>query len=189
MIIPLYKGKGERTECSNYSYLLLPVVGKIYAGILVHRVPKVTECLIDDKQYGFRAGRRCIDQIFTLKQIGEKAWEKKCRVYVDFIDLEKAYDKVNKEALWQVLRVYDVGGNLFSDIKSIYINSLSCVRVKGGDSECFRINSCVKQKCIMSPWLFNLYMDTVIREVKMGMGRSGMRLEEEEERDWRLPGL
>ena len=124
-----------------------------------------------------------------LKQIGKKAREKKCSLYVAFIDLEKAYDKVNKEALWQVLRVYDVGGNLFSDIKSIYINSLSCVRVKGGDSECFRINSCVKQKCIMSPWLFNLYMDTVIREVKMGMGRSGMRLEEEEERDWRLPGL
>ena len=42
----------------------------------------------------------CVDQIFTLKQIGEKAREKKCSVYVGFIDLEKAYDRVNREALW-----------------------------------------------------------------------------------------
>ena len=52
------------------------MVGKIYAGILVHGFRKTTEGLIDDEQEGFRAGRRCVDQIFTLKQIGEKAREK-----------------------------------------------------------------------------------------------------------------
>ena len=51
-----------------------------------------------------------VDQIFTLKQIGEKAREKKCKVYVSFIDSEKTYDRVSKEALWDVLRMYDVGG-------------------------------------------------------------------------------
>ena len=44
-----------------------------------------------------------VDQIFTLKQISEKAREKKCRVYMGFIDLEKAYNRVNRKALWQVL--------------------------------------------------------------------------------------
>ena len=48
----------------------------------------------------------CIDQIFILKQIGEKAQHKKYIVYVGFMDLEKAYDRVNREALWQVLRMY-----------------------------------------------------------------------------------
>ena len=57
------------------------MVGKIYEGILVNRVHKVTEGLIDDEQGGFRAWNGCVDQIFTLKQIGEKAREKKCRVY------------------------------------------------------------------------------------------------------------
>ena len=51
-----------------------------------------------------------MDQIFTLKQIDEKAREKKRRENVGFMDLEKAYDRVNKEAVWQVLRMYDVGG-------------------------------------------------------------------------------
>ena len=46
-------------------------------------------------------------------------------MYMGFMDLEKAYDKVNKEALWQVLRVYDVGGKLLNCIKSEYVNSLA----------------------------------------------------------------
>ena len=53
------------------------MVEKIYAGIPVDLVRKVTEGLIDDEQRGFRAGRVCVDQIFTLKQIGEKAREEK----------------------------------------------------------------------------------------------------------------
>ena len=53
-----------------------------------------------------------------LHHIGEKAWEKKCRVYVGFKGLEKAYDRVNREALWQVLRMHDVGSKLLSGIKS-----------------------------------------------------------------------
>ena len=64
----------------------------------------MTGGLIDDEHGGFRGRMGCVDQIFTLKQIGEKVREKKHRVYVGFI-LEKAYDKVNREALWQVLRM------------------------------------------------------------------------------------
>ena len=76
---------------------LLGVVGKIYAGILVDRVSKVTGDLIDNEQGCFRAGRGCVDQIFTLKQIGEKAQDKKRRV---LMDSENAYDIVNREVLW-----------------------------------------------------------------------------------------
>ena len=114
---------------------------------------------------GFRAGRG-VDQIFTLKQIGEKAREKKRRVYWGFINLEKAYDRVNREALWQVLRIYDVGGKLLNGIKSMCVNSLPCARVKGDESEFIRINSVVRQGCIMSPWLFSLYMDAVKESLK-----------------------
>ena len=58
------------------------MVGKIYAGILIYRVRRVTEGLTDDEQGGFREGMWCVDPIFTLKQIGEKAREIKCIVYV-----------------------------------------------------------------------------------------------------------
>ena len=114
---------------------MISVVGKIYTEILLDRFSKVTEGLINDVQGGFRAGRGCVDLIFIRKQIGEKAQKTKCRVYVDFMELEKAYDKVNREELWRVLRIYDVGGKLLNGVKSIYVNSLACVKVKRGESE------------------------------------------------------
>ena len=87
--------------------------------------------LIDDVQGEFRAGRECVYQIFTLNQIGGKAREKKCRVYVGFMDLEKPYDRVNRVALWKVLRMYDVRAKLLNGIKSLYVNILAPVKVKG----------------------------------------------------------
>ena len=78
VIVPLHKSKGERNEWKNYRGIsLLSVIGKIYVGIIVDRVRKVTKGLIDDVQGGFRAGKGCVDQIFTLKLIDEKARKKK----------------------------------------------------------------------------------------------------------------
>ena len=96
---------------------------------------------------------------------------------MSFIDLEKVYDRVNREALWQVLRMYDDGDKMFSGITSVYVDSLACVRVKRGESDRFRIDRGVRQGCIMSPWLFNVYMD----EMREG-GENG---DEKEGREWR----
>ena len=59
----------------------------------------------------------------------------------------------------------------------MYVNSLACIRVNRGESECFRIDSAVRQGCITSPWLFNAYMDAVMKEAKMGMRRRGVRFQ------------
>ena len=83
--------------------------------------------------------------------------------------------------------MYDVSGKLLNGIKTMYVNSLLCVRVKGCESECFRIDSGVRQVCIMCPWIFNVYMKAVL-EVKMGIGRRRWRFQEEG-RECRLPGL
>ena len=100
--------------------------------------------MIDDKQEGFRAGKGCVDPIFTLNQIGEKAREKKRRVYVIFVGLEKVYDRVNRKTPWQVLRMYNEGGKLVNGIKSMCVPILACVKVKWGENQCFRIDSGVR---------------------------------------------
>ena len=70
MIVPLYKAKGERSECKSYRGIsLLSVVGKIYAMILVDRVRRVTGGLIDDEQGGFRAGRGLCRSDFHTKTV------------------------------------------------------------------------------------------------------------------------
>ena len=64
------------------------------------------------------------------------------------MDLEKPYDRANREALWLVLRIYDVGNKLLSGIKSMYVDSLAYVRVKGDENESFRIDSGMRQGCL-----------------------------------------
>ena len=88
-----------------------------------------------------------------------KSTREKIRLYVGFMYLEKAYDRVNREVLWYVLGMYDVGGKRLSGIESMYVDNSAGVRVKGGEREWFRIDSGVRQGCIMSAWLFNVYMD------------------------------
>ena len=67
-----------------------------------------------------------------------------------FVDLEKMFDGINRVAIKQVLRIHDVGGKLLNIIKSMYANTLACIRVKECESECFRIESGVRQGYIMS---------------------------------------
>ena len=83
-----------------------------------------------------------------------------------------------------MLRIYDVGGKLLNGIKSMYIKSLAFVRIKGGGSDYFKTDSAVRKIFIISPWLLNVYMDAVLKDVKMGMG--GFM---EEKREGRLPRL
>ena len=72
-----------------------------------------------------------------------------------------------------------MGGKLLSGVKYMDVDSLACVTVNGGESEWLRIDSRVRQGCIMPARLFNVYMDAVMKEVKMGIGMRGVRLMEE----------
>ena len=80
-------------------------------------------------------------------------------MYVGFIDLEKAYDGVKKGSFVASVENVGWGGKLLSGTKSLYVDSSPCVRVKGCESDRFRIDSGVRQGCIISSWLFDVYMD------------------------------
>ena len=68
-----------------------------------------------------------------------------------FMDLEKAYERINGESLWQLLKMFDVSGKLLNEIKNMYVYSLTCVRVKGVKSDCFKIEKGERLGCILSP--------------------------------------
>ena len=170
-MVPLYKGKGDMYECSNFRGIsLLSVVGKVYGRVLINRIRDKTENVIAEVQGGFRRGRGCTDQIFTVRQICEKYLGKGKDVYFAFLDLEKAYDRVDRDAMWNVLRLYGIGGRLLRGVKSFYVGSKACVRVGNEVSEWFPVRVGLRQGCVMSPWLFNLYMDGVIELTEMQCG-------------------
>ena len=97
-------------------------------------------------------------------------------MYFAFLDLEKAYDKVDRDAMWNVLRLYGIGGILLQGVKSLYVGSKSCVRVGNEVSEWFPVRVGPRQGCVMLLWLFNLYIDGVVRQVNARVLGRGLKL-------------
>ena len=174
VITPIFKN-GNRKDCNNYRGIsLISVVGKIFSGIVERRVRVLVEDKLDENQCGFRPLRGCQDQIFSLRQIMEKSYEWNRELYLCFIDLEKAYDRVPRGKLLSVLRDYGIGGKLLQAIKGLYLDSQAAVRVDGKLSSWFRVVSGVRQGCNLSPLLFILFMDHMLKtinwqgEIKIG---------------------
>ncbi|CAG5021593.1 unnamed protein product [Parnassius apollo] len=104
VLVSIYKGKGSQQDCKNYRGIsLLSIVGKLYAKVLIERVMKETDGKIWDVQAGFRKGMGCTDQVFSMRMIAEKFLAKNQKVFCAFMDLEKAYDRVDRNVLWQTL--------------------------------------------------------------------------------------
>ena len=75
-----------------------------------------------------------------------------------------------------MFRIYGVGGNLLKAVQSFYSESRACVRGESGVSEWFDVNVGLRQGCVMSPCLFNIYIDGVVREVKARAQGKGVEL-------------
>ncbi len=116
---------------------------------------EVTEGKVSEEQGGFRKGRGYVDQIFAMKMLVEEYLGKDKKLYAAFMDLEKAYDGVDREVLWSVLKICGVGGQLLKGTQTSYTEANSCVRVGWEFSESFVVEMGVRQGCVMSPWLFN----------------------------------
>ena len=156
-IVPLYKRKGDKCECSNSKGIsLLSVVGKLFGRVLIKTVMARTECAIGEEQCGFRQCRGCMDQVFAVMQVCQKHLANGKDVFWAFMDLEKAHDTIDRHGMWQMPRVYGVGGNLLKVVQSFYIDSRACFRVGNDVSEWFPVNVGLRQSSVMSEWLFNL---------------------------------
>ena len=98
-IVPLYKGKGDKYECSNSRGIsLLSVVGNLFSRVLIKRVRVGTECAIGEELCGFRQGRGCMDQVFAVRQVCEKHLANGKDVFWTLMDLEKAYDTIDRHS-------------------------------------------------------------------------------------------
>ncbi|KAK0134955.1 Transposon TX1 uncharacterized protein [Merluccius polli] len=129
VVVPLFK-KGDRRVCSNYRGItLLSLPGKVYSGVLERRVRRIVKPRIQEEQCGFRPGRGTVYQLYTLCRILEGAWEFAQPVHMCFVDLEKAFDRVHRGALWGVLREYGVSDPLIRAVRSLYDRCQSLVRI------------------------------------------------------------
>ena len=191
IIVPIYKGKGDRSKCKNCRGIsLLSIPGKVYGRILIEKVRSQTEGLIGEEQCVFRSGRGCVDQVFVMKQMSEKFVDKNISLCVAYMDLEKAYDRIDREAMWRVLGMHGINGQLLKVIQSLYEKSESCVRVCREEDEWFEVGVGLRQGCVTSPWLFNLFRDAVMKEVREKAGDVGVTLGDERRNiEWNVDWL
>lgn len=188
VIVPIHK-KGDQEKVENYRGIsLLCTAYKIYVEVLRSRLEEEIEekNLIPESQSGFRKGRGTIDNIFILNHMQrekEEKEEKNRRIYAVFVDLKAAFDTVKREKLWRILTEKGINEKLIRRIKKIYEETNITIRTKEGLTSAFRTTKGLRQRCVLSPLLFNMYIADLDRLLKE-RGIGGVRLVDD--RIWTL---
>lgn len=111
--------KGDLSNCANYRGItLLDISGKVLNRALLNRMKDEVDTKFRDQQAGFRKDRSCMDQITTLWIIIEQSCEWNSPLYINFVDFEKAFDSVDRDTLWKLLRHYGMPVKIVNIIRS-----------------------------------------------------------------------
>ena len=116
-------------------------------------------------QAGFRKGRGTRDQIANMRWLIEKAIEKNCHIFMVFIDYSKAFDCVDHSTLWNILEKMGFPLHIIHLVKNLYSTQGAAVKTENGMSDFFKLGKGVCQGCILSPLLFNIHGEYIMRQV------------------------
>ena len=174
LIVPLFKGGSmeHRYDPGKYRGItLLSIVGKTYTAVLNRRLSSWAESnnILHDEQAGFRKHRSTTDQLFILTECIIS--RRPNPTYVAFIDISKAYDRVWREGLWSKLIKAGIIGKMLRVLKNIYKNVESSVLLGQLRTDFFNIEVGVRQGCLLSPLLFDLFLNDIVEVVnRLGKG-------------------
>ena len=165
IIAPIWKS-GPKMDPSNYRGIsLLSCLGKLYTAILNKRLMEyaITQGILKPEALGFVAGNRTSDAHLILHSlIQHYCHQKNEKIFACFVDFSKAFDTIPRDLLFQKLMGYGITGKFFNNIKTLYSNDNCCVKVRDKITETFLANQGVKQGCILSPLLFNIFIADII---------------------------
>ena len=130
---------------------------------------------LPDVQAGFRKGRETRDQIANICWIIEKAREFQKNIYC-FTDFAKAFDSVDYNKLWKILKETGISGHLTCLLRNLYAGQEATVRTGHGTTDWFQIGKGVRQGCLLSPCLFNLYAEYIMRNAGLEEAQAGIKI-------------
>ena len=146
--------KGNAKECSNYRTIaLISHTSKVMLKILQARLQQYVNHELPDVQAGFRKGRGTRDQIASIDWIIEKAREFQKNIYFCFIDYAKAFDCVDHNKLWKILKEMGVQDHLTCLLRNLYVGQEEPLRTGHGTTDWFQTGKGVCQGSILSPCL------------------------------------
>ena len=136
---------------------------KVMFKILQARLQQYVNHELPVVQAGFRKGRGSRDQIANIFWIFKKARELQKNTYLCFINYAKAFDSVDHNKLWKILKGMGIPDHLTCLLRNLYAGQKATVRTGHGTTDWFQIGKEVHQGCILSPCLFNLYAEYIMR--------------------------
>ena len=131
---------------------------------------------LPDVQARFRKGRGTRDQIADDFWIIEKAREFQKNIYFCFIDYAKAFDSVDHNKVWKILQEMGIPNHLTCLLRNLYAGQEATVRTRQGTTDWFQIGKGVCQGCILSPCLFNLYTEYIMRNTGLDEAQIGIKI-------------
>ena len=164
-LIPIFKNKGDIQDCGNYRGIKLTShTLKLWERIIDRRLREKVK--ISEQQFGFMPGKSTADAIFALRQLMEKYREGQKNLHCVFIDLEKAYDRVPREEVWNCLRLKKVDEKYIRLVQDMYEGSKTRVSCAAGDTEDFRVTVGLHQGSTLSPFLFTVIIDCITADIQ-----------------------
>jgi len=154
-------------ECANFRTIsLISHASKILLHLINARITPLIEKHLSDSQMGFRKGRGTRDAIFQLRSIVDRSMQVNKKVYACFVDYQKAFDRINHEKLLKIMKIAGIPDLERKLITSLYWNQYAVIRTADGNSRRICIRRGVRQGCIISPILFNLYTEYMMKEIQ-----------------------
>ena len=157
--------KGDLGNCNNWRGItLLVIASKVLTRVILGRIKSSIDKKLRQNQAGFRPDRSCTDQIATLRIIVEQSIEWNSPLYLLFIDFSKAFDSLDREVMRKLLKHYGVPQKIINIILALYDSCQCSVIHKGKLSPAFPVNTGVKQGCLLSPIIFTLAVDWIMKQ-------------------------
>ena len=144
--------------------------------ILQARLQQYVNRELPDVQAGFREGRGTRDPIANIHWIIEKAREFQKNIYFCFIDYAKAFDCVDHNKPWKILKVMGIPDHLTCLLRNVYAGHEATVRIGHGTTDWFQIEKGVHQGRILSPCLFNLCAEYIMRNAGLEGAQAGIKI-------------
>ena len=161
LLSPVHK-KGSIYDITNYRGIsLTPCISKLFESVLNSRLMQwcLDKKVFSDTQLGFFIGNRTSDAHVILHNLINKYCQKnKKTIFSCFVDFEKAFDRVSRPLLFSKLNKYGVTGYFYNVICSMYCGNFACVKLSNRISAPFPVDIGVRQGCVLSPTLFNIFI-------------------------------
>ena len=149
---------------------------KVMLKILQARLQQYMNHELPDVQAGFRKGRGTRDQIANIRWIIKKAREFQKNIYFCFIEYDKAFDSVDHNKLWKILKEMGIPDHVTCLLRNLYAGHEATVRTGNGTTDWFQIGKRVCQGCILLPCLFNLNAEYIMRNAGLEEAQAGIKI-------------